>query len=269
MSTEKIVDPKLYSRDYFLNDNEGFREYFSGLDSNIHPKFQLALKYGNPSKGDRVLDIGCGRGELIYYCVKRGANVLGIDYSRDAVDIAKETIGRLPENLRQLAAAEVGDPVTYDFKERYDIVFMVEVAEHMYDWQLKEIFQKVQGILKPEGRLIITTPNYYYENYLSPLKRIVNIVPNLIKWPMRILKGKYKESGPMAGLKKAFRIKVDRGELNRSMHVNITTPGKLKKMLSDFDVQVKCEDHSKNIISLAAQKWCGRDVVVIATKNSS
>lgn len=266
MDTKKIVDPKLYSRDYFLSDNEGFKEYYAGLDSSVHPKFQLALKYGTPSKGNNILDLGCGRGELIYYCAKHGAKVLGIDYSRDAVDIAKETIKKLPKDLQSLATAEVGDPVTYNFKGRYDIVFMIEVAEHMYEWQLKETFQKIQKILNPKGRLIITTPNSYYENYLSPLKRIINIIPNLIKWPIRILKGKYRGSSPVTGLKKAFRIKVDRGELNRQMHVNITTPAKLKKMLSDFDVRVKCEDHSKNIVSLITQKWCGRSLVVIATK---
>ena len=61
MNKQNIVDPELYSRDYFLSDNEGFKEYAAGLDNKIHPKFQLALKYGNPSKGDTVLDLGCGR----------------------------------------------------------------------------------------------------------------------------------------------------------------------------------------------------------------
>ena len=266
MDEKGIVEPGLYSRDYFLSDNDGFREYFAGLDNNIHPKFQLALRYGNPSKGDRVLDIGCGRGELIYYCAKRGAKALGIDYSKDAIDIAKETIKMLPEDLRRLAGAEVGDPVTYDFKEEYDVVFMIEIAEHMYDWQLKEAFRKINRILKPGGRLVIATPNYYYERYLSPLKQIINIPFGLIKWPLRILKGKYKQSSPIAGLKKVFRIRLDRGELNRKMHVNITTPGKLKKMLSDFEVMVKCEDNSANIASLITRRWCGREIVVVAVK---
>lgn len=266
MNRGHIVDPGLYSRDYFLSDNEGFKEYLAGLDTNMHPKFQSALKYGNPSKGDVVLDLGCGRGELLYYCAKRGARVLGIDYSKDAVDIANETIKRLPEDLRHLARAEVGDPVTYDFKEQYDLIFMIETAEHMYDWQLKEAFRKAHMILKQGGRLVIATPNYYYEKYLSPLKRIINIPLNLIKWPFRILKGKYKTGGPLGGLKKVFRIKADRGELNRKMHVNITTPATLRKLLSDFEAVIRCEDESKNIISLLSRKWCGREIIVVATK---
>ncbi|MDD5135714.1 MAG: class I SAM-dependent methyltransferase [Candidatus Omnitrophica bacterium] len=263
---DKIVAPEIYSRDYFLSDNEGFREYFAGLDNNMHAKFRSALEYGRPAKGDTVLDIGCGRGELVYYCARKGAKALGIDYSKDAVDIARETIAKLPEDLRRLARAEIGDPVTYDFKDEYDVVFMIEIAEHMYDWQLEEAFRKIYKILKPGGRLVITTPNYYYEQYLSPLKRIMNIPFGLFKWPFRIFKDKYRKMGPAALLKKVFRIKADRGELNRKMHVNVTTPGKLKKLLSGFDTSIKCEDASGNIISLITRKWCGREIVVIAHK---
>lgn len=259
-----IVSPDLYSRDYFLSDNEGFNEWRAGLENNMHPKFKLALKYGLPLAGNTVLDIGCGRGEFIYYCAKRGAKVLGIDYSKAAIDIAKETIGKLPDNLRSLASADVGDPVDYKFPDRYDIVYMIEVVEHMHDWQLKEAFEKIEIILKPGGRLIITTPNFYYERVLSPMKRIIDIPINLIKWPIRIIKGKYKNSGVLMSLKKVFRIIPDRGELNRKMHVNIMTPGKLKKMLKNFKTSVICEDHSTNILSFIMRRWWGRDIVVIA-----
>jgi len=143
---------------------------------------------------------------------------------------------------------------------------MIEVAEHMYDWQLKEAFKRIHNILKDNGRLIIMTPNYYYERFLSPLKRTVDIPLNLVKWPIRIIKGKYKNGSAWAGFKKIFRIVPDRGELNKKMHVNITTPGMLHKLLSDFDVQIECIDPSVNPISLIAKKWCGREIVVIAKK---
>jgi len=269
MKNKSIVDPGLYSKEYFLSDNDGFKEYSDGLDDHIHPKFKLALKYGEPKSGNAILDLGCGRGELVYYCAKRGAKAFGIDYSKDGIDIARGTVQRLPENLRHLAGVDVGDIVAYPFKDKYDIVFMIEVAEHMHNWQLEKAFSRIWEILADDGKLIIATPNHYYEKYLSPVKRIINIPLNLAKWPIRALKGKYKKSGALSGLKKAFRIWPDRGELNRMMHVNVSTPWKLKNMLSEsFDVKVVCEDHSKNILSLLTRKWCGRDVVLIATKKS-
>lgn len=264
MNTKKEVSSVLYDKSYFLTDNEGCREYEAGLEKNIHPKFDTALKIANPKRGDAVLDIGCGRGELLYYTAKRGARALGIDYSRAAIEIAEKTIERLPENLRRLAKAEVGDIVTYGFEEKYDIIFMIETAEHMYDWQLEEAFGKVKSILKNTGCLIILTPNHYYEKYLSPIKLIMNIPLNLFKWPLRILRNKYKPKNPGELLQKIFRIKIDRGELNNAMHVNVTTPVKLKTLLSEFDTEIKCLDNSKNFISLLTQKWWGRDIMVVA-----
>lgn len=262
--SDAYVDPSLYSREYFLGDNEGFREWGAGLENAMHPKFKLAFKHAMPSAGDTVLDIGCGRGELIYYCAKRGAKVLGLDYSKAAIEIARETIGRLPGDLRNLASADIGDPVTYRFPDTYDIIYMIEVVEHMHDWQLKATFKKMEAILKPGGRIIITTPNFFYERVLSPLKRVIDIPVNLIKWPARILRGKYKNSGALAGLKKAFRILPDRGELNRQMHVNIMTPSKLRKLLQNFNASVVCEDRSANILSLLTRTWWGRDIIVVA-----
>jgi len=264
MDLKKTVDPALYSEKYFLTDNEGCLEYEKGLDNNIHTKFQQALRIASPSSRDSVLDLGCGRGELIYYCAKKGARALGIDYSPDAVRIAKRTIDLLPGEFRARADAEVGDAASYDFHEKFTIVFMIEIVEHVYDWQLAEAFKRVRGILADGGRLIIITPNYYYEKYLLPLKRIVNIPFNLLKWPVRILKGKYRPKNASEMFRKIFKVKVDRGELNKMMHVNITTPSKLKKMLTGFDVDMRCEDHSKNILSLLTQKWCGRDIVIVA-----
>ncbi|MBN2453865.1 MAG: class I SAM-dependent methyltransferase [Candidatus Omnitrophica bacterium] len=262
----KIVDPSIYNREYFLGDNEGWKEWHSGLDGNMHPKFQRALELAAPLHGKSVLDIGCGRAELIYYCVKRGARAHGIDYSAAAIELAKETISRLPQELAMMAKATVGEIGTFETNENYDVVFMVEIAEHMYGWQLKEAFEKILDMLKPGGTLIVMTPNYLYEKILLPIKRIVNIPLNLIKWPLRIIRGKYspKSFGELMG--RIFKVRVDRGELNRKMHVNVTTPGNIRRYLSEYDAKVWCEDPSRNILSLLTGRWWGREIIAVAVK---
>lgn len=266
MQERLIVNPELYSREYFLNDNEGYAELAKGLDDYMHDKFVKALKWGNPQKGYNILDLGCGRGELVYYCAKKGAKVLGIDYSKDGIAIARETINKLPHDFRKLAQVEVGDISTYEFKDKYDLIFMIEVAEHMYNYQLEDAFKRIESLLKDNGRLIIMTPNYYYERLLSPLKRISNIPINLIKYPLRVVKGKYIKGGAWIGFKKIFRIIPDRGQLNRMMHVNITTPQTLKKLLYNFNAQIECIDPSINPLSILTKKWFGREIVVVASK---
>jgi len=265
---QKIVDPAIYDKDYFLRDNDGWREWEGKFDTNPHPKFKRALELAGSVKGKNVLDIGCGRAELVYYCVKHGATALGIDYSPAAIEIAEQTIDRLPKTLRSSAGVTVGEIGTYDLADKYDIVFMIEIAEHMHDWQLIEGLEKISNALNPGGKLIIMTPNYLYEKILSPLKRILNIPGNCIKWPLRILRGKYKPKSFREMTEKIFKVVADRGELNRKMHVNVTTRGMLRKLLAGFDARIWCEDHSKNPLSLLAGRWWGREIIVVATKKA-
>ena len=142
---------------------------------------------------------------------------------------------------------------------------MVDIVEHMYEWQLKESLKKIKEMLNDRGRLIITTPNYYYDKYLFYIKRIFDIPSNISKWTLRILRGKYVPENFAEYLHKIFKFKVDRNSI-KSMHVNLLTPPKLKKLLNDFDADIRCEDHSRNPISLIAKKWWGREIIAIARK---
>ncbi len=268
MIEQKIVDSKVYDKNYYLSDNEGCREYQKGLDNNIHPKFAEALRLAQPKAGDNILDIGCGRGEMIYYCVRRGASALGLDYSKDAIDIANSTIQMLPENLQRFAKAEVGDVSTYSFSHKFDIIYMLEVYEHMNDLQLKQTFEKLKAVLKTGGKIVVTTPNYYYEKYLQPLKMALDLPFRFLKWFFRVLRGKYRPKSLSEFMQNALKVRVDRGEKNREMHANVSTVAKIRAMLKnfDFEVQIWCEDPSMAPISLIMNRWWGRQIIAIATK---
>lgn len=265
MEEHKIVSPELYDRNYYLTDNEGCREYAKGLDDHMHAKYVRALRLADPRPGQSVLDIGCGRGELVYYCAKRGARAFGIDYSAAAIDIARQTLQRLPSTAQ--AGADLGDVVTYPFKEQFDAIFMIDIVEHMYDWQLTEAFARIHKILKPGGRLIITTPNDYFERILLPAKRIFNLPFMPAKWGLRVLRGKYQPKSFGEFWSKCFRVRVDRASIAQT-HVNVLTPPRLRTLLKDFQADVRCEDHSVNPLSLMTQKWWGREIVAVATKIS-
>lgn len=63
-----VVDPDLYDEQYYLTNNVGYEEFLTGLDkTRIHPKYQRVLDHCHFSSETAVLDIGCGRGELVYY----------------------------------------------------------------------------------------------------------------------------------------------------------------------------------------------------------
>jgi SAM-dependent methyltransferase len=262
----KEVPAEIYDKNYYLTDNEGCKEYREGLDTHMHPKFERALKLSGSLQGKNILDIGCGRGELLYYCVLRGARALGVDYSAHAIQIADETISRLPPALRANAQAAVSDACVYDFPDQYDVVFILEMLEHLTEEQLKNTFKKVSLVLKKGGMLIISTPNIYYEKYLSPLKRFFDIPFKIVKIPLRILRGKYRPKNSNEVWHKIFCIWPNRGEINKLMHVNVITPAVLRKLLKGFKARVYCQDPSMNPLSLLAVRWWGRDIVAVAIK---
>lgn len=262
----KEVPAEIYDREYYLQDNEGCHEFKKGLDECVHPKFIRALRLAGPLHGKRVLDIGCGRGELLYYCALKGAErVCGVDYSSAAIEIAQSTLQRIPASLGVFTHAFCADFSKHRFKETFDIIFMIDIIEHLTPEQVERGLNAIGNILSPRGQLIITTPNHYYESYLSPLKRFFDIPFKMIKEPSRLLRGKYKGSSKKELWKRIFRVRVDRGEKNRSMHVNVMTPGILRSCLKNFSAKVSCEDPSLNPLSLLLARWWGRELVAVAT----
>lgn len=263
-SKSEIVSPSLYDKDYYLADNEGFLEYQQGLDKNTHDKFKRVLTLIDIKPGQKVLDIGCGRGEMIYYSVRKGASALGIDYSQSAAELARQTIQQLPVELRKNARVEVSPVEEYPYNDKYDYIFMVETAEHMYDWQLTKLFAKLKSCLTPNGVIILTTPNYLYERYFQPVKRFLDIPFKFFKLLFRIPRGKYKPESIGKFFKDVTRIKVDRGERHVKMHCNVSTPRYIKEILKDFEAKVYCLDHSAHPLSLLVRPWLGREIMAVA-----
>jgi 2-polyprenyl-3-methyl-5-hydroxy-6-metoxy-1,4-benzoquinol methylase len=99
-----------------------------------------------------VLDIGCaGGGFLCYLDGKFNIN------SADGIDINIPKKKAHSYNKINYIEANFEE---YDFKKQYDFVFMLDSIEHFPDHEA--IFEKIRGILKEGGRLIISTPNFLF-----------------------------------------------------------------------------------------------------------
>jgi 2-polyprenyl-3-methyl-5-hydroxy-6-metoxy-1,4-benzoquinol methylase len=263
---EQAPPPELYDKKYYLTDNEGCWEFQEGLDAHVHPKFVRALKLAPEIKpGVEVLDVGCGRGELLYYCAQKGARATGIDYSPDAVALVQEkVVTLLPADRRSLVRVACADIAHFSLEGTFDVFFVVEVLEHLTDSQIRSLLEKARTHLKPSGRLIVTTPNVYYERYLSPIKRLLDTPFRLLRELFRVARGKSRAKNAKDLWKRIFRIRVSRGQQGELMHVNVMTPSRLRRLLKDFDAEVVCEDPSKNPISLLLRRWWGRNLVAVA-----
>ena len=125
----KKVSSSEYDSDYYMHINEGWDEFGKGK---ISPRLMTAIKEsGLDFKGKKVLDIGCGRGELCASLSKLGAKCVGIDYSDSAIKIAKKSFGKK-------AVFQKMDCTKISFKNNsFDAVFMMDIVEHLTQEQLE------------------------------------------------------------------------------------------------------------------------------------
>lgn len=124
---------------------------FGELSGDKVPPAKLEVLREISWKGKTILDAGCGTGELAGIIARRGAQkVIGVDYSKDAIGVAKANWKN--PNLEFLQKD------INDIKEKFDVVVSLGTLEHL-DEPLSAL-KKLKSLLKPNGSLIITCPNW-------------------------------------------------------------------------------------------------------------
>jgi SAM-dependent methyltransferase len=105
--------------------------------------------------GRRVLDVGCGSGEMISALTSLGYEITGIDLSLGMLAEARRRYGSV--HHAPLARA---DAVHLPFvDDHFDAVLAMGVVEYTAD-PVKAVAELVR-VLRPGGRLVFTLPNHW------------------------------------------------------------------------------------------------------------
>lgn len=161
------IPPDAYDRDYFLSEIcEGYDEFKDGGGVSYNKSKQVRAL--GPRPGMKILDAGCGRGELVLACAKAGADVCGIDYSQAAVDLTKEILAGYPSaDIRQGDVTDLPWP-----DDTFDRVQFSDVIEHLDPPQTVPALAEFRRVLKPGGYLLVhTAPNLLFMKYGWPASR--------------------------------------------------------------------------------------------------
>ena len=102
-----------------------------------------------------VLEVGAAPGHLAYFMGRVGYNVSAIDL--DPSRIHKEVKNEIKETVHRDIERE---NMPYD-DDTFDAVLLAEVFEHLSVDPLHAL-SEIRRILKPNGKLVLTTPNLYF-----------------------------------------------------------------------------------------------------------
>ena len=149
------VPAELYDQEYFLAENgcEGSKEFITHQGKKLSGRLAAVLDEILDIDGHAFLDLGCGRGEILRQLESRASRVVGIDYSESAVEIARSTARK-----SEVIHADVVQFLPGYKAEPFDGILIIDLTEHLFDWELRILFTHVSSLLKPEGILYVDTP---------------------------------------------------------------------------------------------------------------
>jgi ubiquinone/menaquinone biosynthesis C-methylase UbiE len=128
--------------------DELYRGFLKENSTDLEAEFMLSLI--NIQKGDKLLDVSCGKGFLVWLARQKGLDAIGIEISRTALELAKINY---PDCQYIYANAE-----DLPFEDNYfDFVTNLGSLEHYL--HPEKTCLEMSRVLKPEGRAVILLPN--------------------------------------------------------------------------------------------------------------
>jgi len=140
--------------DKFKNDDE--QKYLMFL------RHLRAYEYAKEFVNDKnVLEIGCGSGYGSKFLSQFAKSITTVDIDKDSLEYAKKNNSN--SNIEYINANILEGINKND--QSYDIAISFQVIEHIYSKDSGKFLNEIKRLLKPDGKIIITTPNRKFRLY--------------------------------------------------------------------------------------------------------
>lgn len=147
------------------------RDWAELMAPTVTPVSSACLDLARVTRGSRVLDVGCGTGELLALARFRGADGAGVDPAADFLEIARE---RLPD-------ADVRRGVMEDIPHEDDAFDAVVLSNClMFSDDRERALREVRRVLRPEGRLAVAV---WTERASNDFRHVIAALVDLLPEP--------------------------------------------------------------------------------------
>lgn len=133
-----------------MNRKFNSKRYNHKFEESVVDKIRFNQILNLIGSGQKVLDVGCGDGFIMKKIKKAGNTVEGIEISSPAIKKARS---------RGFVVHDISLTSNWSKKisKKFDVVFAGEIIEHIFDTD--KFLINISRVLKPKGKLVITTPN--------------------------------------------------------------------------------------------------------------
>ena len=129
-----------YAKGYYGRRHPALKDFFMNL---------RVRQVGAPIGSGRLLDIGCGAGDFLLACRRRGWTGVGVEQGGAPVMQQQDALAIkvvAPERMHELEAGS------------FEVVTIWHVLEHLPE--PRATLEAVRRLLSPSGRLVVEVPNF-------------------------------------------------------------------------------------------------------------
>jgi ubiquinone/menaquinone biosynthesis C-methylase UbiE len=120
-------------------------------------EWRKLLNWLSPQKGEKILDIACGDGELSLRIAAKGADVYGLDMSAEGIASAR----RLAKIAKLKCEFTIGDAEHLPYADSFfDKIVCSSSLEHFKDDA--QSLSEMHRVLKPGGKAMLTVDSFTY-----------------------------------------------------------------------------------------------------------
>jgi len=169
---------KLYEEEFGGKIRQGFserkkhdEEYWNlAFERRLYTYNQFLSLSHTSSVIPRILDVGCGTGNLLNFFRKQGWHVQGVEPSQNFIhDLEKNEIPNIQKLFEDITETE------WDEMGKFDVINMSMFLEHVLNPQ--KAVHKAASLLNPGGILTIESPNDF-----NPLQMSIVETQNMPMW---------------------------------------------------------------------------------------
>lgn len=140
-----------YDKDYFDLMERNYQDRIDGI------RFQTIIEMVRKIKPKMILDAGCGSGVYLLHFTDFADKIYGIDFSEIACRMARQNT----KQFNNITIKRMDLTKKLDFQDSsFDFILCSEVLEHIKDD--KFTLSELKRILKPNGLILITGPNFTF-----------------------------------------------------------------------------------------------------------
>ena len=101
------------------------------LRADMYQRFEWVMRKAGPMQGKTACDVGCGSGRFVVALAQRGADVTGVDFAPQMLDLARQLASQ--NGVAERCRFQLSDILDFRSDTRFDLVIAIGFWDYVAD----------------------------------------------------------------------------------------------------------------------------------------